>query len=70
VLGFEFSERSIVYLSQTLRFVAPVFIGDIVTATATVTGIREDKPVITLETVCTKQTGDKVVTGEAAIMLL
>ncbi len=70
VLGFEFKERSIVYLSQTLRFVAPVYIGDTVTATATVTKIRGDKPIITLETVCTKQTGDTVTTGEAVIMLL
>jgi 3-hydroxybutyryl-CoA dehydratase len=36
VLGYEFSERRIVYLSQTLKFTAPVFIGDTVTATATV----------------------------------
>lgn len=70
VLGYELSERSIVYLSQTLRFVAPVFIGDTVTATGTVTHIREDKPVITLETICTKQGGETVVTGEAVVMVL
>lgn len=70
VLGNEFSERKIVYLSQTLRFTAPVFIGDTVTATATVKNIREDKPIITLETVCTNQNGDILVTGEAAVMIL
>src|SRR5437868_15443795 len=43
VLGFEFRERKIVYLSQTMKFTAPVFIGDTVTATATVRNIREDK---------------------------
>ncbi|HEX9929488.1 MAG TPA: MaoC family dehydratase, partial [Pyrinomonadaceae bacterium] len=41
VLGYEFKERKIVYLSQTLKFVAPVFIDDTVTATATVADIRE-----------------------------
>ena len=70
VLGYEFKERRVVYLSQTMKFVAPVFLDDTVTATATVTNIREDKPIITLETVCTKQTGEIVVRGEAAVMIL
>ncbi|MEO8572593.1 MAG: MaoC family dehydratase [Pyrinomonadaceae bacterium] len=70
VLGYEFSERSIVYLSQTLKFTAPVFIGDTVTATATVTNIRDDKPIIKLETICTNQNGDVLVKGEAAVMIL
>lgn len=70
VLGYEFSERSIVYLSQTLKFTAPVFIGDTVTATATVTKIREDKPIVTLETICMNQNGDVLVKGEAAVMIL
>src|SRR5215203_340605 len=65
VLGYEFGERKIVYLSQTLKFTAPVFIGDTVTATATVTNIREDKPIVTLETICTNQNGDVLVKGEA-----
>ncbi|HEY0659389.1 MAG TPA: MaoC family dehydratase, partial [Pyrinomonadaceae bacterium] len=34
VLGYEFKERRVVYLSQTMRFVAPVYIDDTVTATA------------------------------------
>src|SRR6187399_393619 len=55
VLGFEFRERKIVYLSQTMKFTAPVFLGDTVTTTATVRNIREDKGIVTLETTCTKQ---------------
>ena len=70
VLGHEFKERKIVYLSQTMRFVAPVYIDDTVTATATVTEIREDKPIITIETVCTNQNGETVVSGEGKIMIL
>jgi acyl dehydratase len=70
VLGYEFSERKIVYLSQTLKFTAPVFIGDTVTATATVTNIRKDKPIVTLETICTNQNGDTLVKGEAAVMII
>jgi 3-hydroxybutyryl-CoA dehydratase len=70
VLGNEFSGMSVVYLSQTLKFTAPVFIDETVTATATVTAIREDKPIVTVETVCTKPDGEIVVKGEAAIMVL
>ncbi len=70
VLGYKFKERRVVYLSQTLKFVAPVFLDDTVTATATVTNIREDKPIVTLETVCTNQNGETVVKGEAAVMIL
>ena len=70
VLGYELTERKIVYLSQTLRFKLPVFIGDTVTTTATITNIRQDKPVVTLETVCTNQNGETLVTGEAVVMIL
>ena len=70
VLGYEFKERKVVYLSQTMKFVAPVFIDDTVTATATVVDIRQDKPIITVETVCTNQSGETVVKGEGKIMLL
>lgn len=70
VLGNEFRERKIVYLSQTMKFVAPVFIGDTVTATGTITNIREDKGIVTLETICTNQNGDILVKGEAAVMIL
>lgn len=69
VLGYEFRERKIVYLSQTMKFIAPVFIGDTITATATIIKIREDKPIVTLETVCTNQSGEATLTGEAAVMI-
>lgn len=70
VLGYKLSDRKIVYLSQSLRFVAPVFIGDTVTAKATVKEIREDKPIVTIETTCENQSGETVITGEAKIMVL
>lgn len=70
VLGDELSVRRIVYLGQTMKFRAPVYIGDTVTTTATVKNVREDKPVVTIETVCVNQHGNTVVEGEAAIMLL
>jgi 3-hydroxybutyryl-CoA dehydratase len=70
VLGNEFRGMTIVYLGQTLKFLAPVFIDDTVTATATITDIRTDKPIVTVETVCTNQNGEVLTTGEAKIMIL
>ncbi|PYS89606.1 MAG: hypothetical protein DMF62_06910 [Acidobacteria bacterium] len=70
VLGFEFRERKIVYLSQTMKFTAPIFIGDTITTTATVRNIRKEKGIVTLETTCTKQDGTIAVQGEAMVMIL
>jgi 3-hydroxybutyryl-CoA dehydratase len=70
VLGYEFRERKIVYLSQTMKFTAPVYIGDTVTTVAKVKNIREEKGIVTLETVCTKQDGTITVQGQAMVMIL
>ena len=70
VLGYEFKERKIVYLSQMMRFVAPAYIDDTITTTAIVTNIREDKPIVTLETICANQLGEITVKGEAVVMIL
>lgn len=70
VLGYEFKERRVVYLSQTKKFVAPVFIYDTLKATAIVTNIRKDKNIVTLETVCTNQNGETTLKGEAVVMIL
>jgi 3-hydroxybutyryl-CoA dehydratase len=58
-----------VYLSQTLQFVAPVFPGDTVTAHVTVSKVREDKPIVTLETVCVNQNDDTLIKGEAVVLI-
>jgi len=70
VLGYELSVRKVVYLGQTLKFRAPVFIGDTITTTATVKRLREDKPIVTIETICTNQQGETVLEGEATLMVL
>lgn len=70
VLGNEFKEQKIVYLSQTMKFVAPVFIGDTITTTGVVKAIREEKGIVTLETVCRNQDGQITMNGEAMVMIL
>jgi 3-hydroxybutyryl-CoA dehydratase len=68
-IGVKLPGPGTVYLSQTFRFVAPVFPGDTVTARVTVTAIREDKPIVTLETVCLNQHDETVVKGEAVVLV-
>jgi 3-hydroxybutyryl-CoA dehydratase len=57
-----------VYLSQTLQFKAPVYPGDIVTATVEVKALRPGKPLVTFATTCTKQDGTLVLEGEAVVL--
>ena len=56
-----------IYLSQTLKFKAPVRPGDTVTATVTVKEVNVAKNRVTLDTVCTVA-GKVVIEGEARMM--
>lgn len=67
VLGFHMPGPGTIYLSQTLNFVAPVRIGDTVTAKGTVVE-KLPKGRVKIETVCTNQDGIVVTKGEALVM--
>jgi acyl dehydratase len=54
-----------VFLSQTWKFTAPVFIGDTITAEAEVVSVHDTKPVCCLRVRVTRQTGETVLEGEA-----
>jgi 3-hydroxybutyryl-CoA dehydratase len=69
VIANELPGQGSIYLGQTLQFVGPVFPGDTVLARVTVTSIREDKPIIKLETVCTNQRDEVVIRGEATVFV-
>jgi len=69
VIANELPGEGGIYLGQTLQFIAPVFPGDTVTARVTVTSIREDKPIVKLETICTNQRDEVVVKGEATVLV-
>ena len=68
VLANKLPGEGSVYLGQTLQFVAPVFPGDEITARVTVKEIREDKPIVKLETICVNQREETVVRGEATVL--
>ena len=68
VLGTQLPGPGCIYLSQSLKFRAPVRAGDTVVARATVKVIDTEKRRVTLETVCS--VGDTVVIeGEALAMV-
>ena len=67
VIGMELPGPGSIYLGQTLKFLAPVHIGDTVTVSVEVIGVREEKRLITLRTDCTNQDGVLVLTGEATV---
>jgi len=69
VLANQLPGEGSVYLGQTLQFVAPVFSGDEVTARVTVTDVRENRPIIKLETICVNQRGETVIRGEATVLV-
>jgi 3-hydroxybutyryl-CoA dehydratase len=70
VLGTRLApDYTVVYLSQSLRFLRPVKIGDTVRAVAEVKAIDDEKRIVTLETDCFSQGGEPVVKGEAVVLL-
>ena len=68
VLGTLLPGPGTIYMGQELRFTKPVFIGDTVTATVTVSELIPEKNRALLETVCTNQNGEVVIKGVATVM--
>ena len=68
VLGTRLPGPGSLYMRQSLRFAAPVKIGDTVRATVTVTALNPEKKRATLSTVCTVG-GDVVIDGEAYVQV-
>jgi phosphate butyryltransferase len=64
-LGTKLPGPGTIYLGQELRFRRPVSIGDTITATVTVREKKAAKGDVTLDTVCTNQHGEEVITGSA-----
>lgn len=68
ILGNDLPGPGTVYMSQTLAFKAPVFIGDVVTATVEVIAYREERRIATFHTTCANQDGTLVLDGEAIVL--
>lgn len=57
-----------IYLGQTFKYQKPVFFDHPVTATVEVIHVREDKPIVTMSTVCKDGKGESLISGEAVLM--
>jgi len=67
IIGMDLPGPGSIYLGQTMKFLAPVAIGDTVTVSVEVIGVREEKRILTLRTDATNQEGVLVLTGEAVV---
>lgn len=68
VLAMKLPGPGTIYLGQELKFVRPVYFGDTITATCTVSELLPEKNIARLETVCTNQDGAGVIKGTATVM--
>jgi acyl dehydratase len=69
IFGTDFPGEGTIYVGQSLKFLKPVFLGDKVRAVVELIKIHEGKPLATFKTVCVNQKGEKVIDGEALLVL-
>ena len=67
IFGTKFPGPGTIYLRQVVEFVAPVYIGDTITAKVEVVDKNAEKNRLTFKTVCVNQEGKEVLTGEAVV---
>jgi|SRR6056297_1745620 len=68
VLGTQLPGPGAIYVSQELKFTAPVKINDTITAEVEVISKDVEKNRVTLKTLCINQNNKKVIIGEAVLM--
>ncbi len=66
LVGMDIPGPGTVFMSQELKFIAPVYIGDTITGEVEVLGTHDTKPVTQLRVKVTRQTGEIVLEGNAA----
>lgn len=67
ILGNHLPGPGTIYIRQELNFLAPVRIGDTITAKAEVAEIIDEKNRVRLKTTCVNQDGTLVLDGEAIV---
>lgn len=68
VIGTRLPGPGTIYVSQDLRFVRPVKLGDAITARVEVIEVHAERNRVRLRTVCRNHRGEEVLTGEALVM--
>ena len=68
ILGTKLPGEGSIYMGQDLKFTAPVYFGDTITATAEIIELIPEKNRVILSTICTNQEDKVVLKGQATIM--
>ncbi|HXY74306.1 MAG TPA: MaoC family dehydratase [Dehalococcoidales bacterium] len=68
VIGMQLPGPGTIYMSQEIKFLAPVYLGDTITARVEVIEFNQEKNRARLRTTCHNQTGKLVVDGIAQVM--
>lgn len=68
VIGMRLPGPGTIYLSQELKFLRPVRIGDTITARVEVLEVLSEKNRLKLRTTCANQEGELVIDGVALVM--
>jgi 3-hydroxybutyryl-CoA dehydratase len=67
VVGMQLPGPGTIYITQELKFLAPVRIGDTVTARVEVLEVIADKKRVRMKTECINQEGKVILAGEAVV---
>lgn len=67
VIGTRLPGPGTIYIQQELKFLAPVYIGDTISARAEVVELVQEKKRVRLKTTCVNQEGKSVLEGEALV---
>lgn len=70
LIGMKIPGRGALYLSQTIEFSQPVFIGDMIKATGVIEAIDTDTRILTIRTEISNQNGQCVLNGTAQAKVL
>lgn len=69
-IGMHLPGPGTIYMSQSMKFLGPVRIGDTITARVEIINLNDEKQRVTLRTLCTNQDGKTVLDGEALVTLM
>jgi len=68
VIGSKLPGEGTIYLSQSTKFLKPVYFGDTITAIVTVVGKEIEKNKVLLKTECINQNGNTILVGESTVL--
>ena len=69
-IGMKLPGPGDIYMSQSMKFLGPVRIGDTITTRVEIVDLNDEKRRITLRTLCTNQDGKTTLDGEALVALM